>query len=136
MQGLNPIASMSPSVDNLAEGHENSAMELLVVILKDYRKVESVLLGFVELDVTGATVLEGQGMGQLLGDVPIMVDLKGLFPGSANDSYVILAAMSAGQITQCMGLVESVCGTMDAPSAGIMFTVPIGAVRGMKPAID
>lgn len=111
-------------------------MELLVTIIKDYRKVESLLLGFVEADITGATVLEGQGMGQLLGDVPIMAGLKGLFPGSAHESYVIIAAMPASKIAECITLVEKTCGPMDMPSAGIVFTLPIGLIRGMKDALD
>jgi len=111
-------------------------MELLVTILKNYRKVESVLLGFVELDVTGATVIEGKGMGQLLGDVPIMADLRGLFPGSAHDSYVIIAAMESERVKKCIELIEGICGPMDSPSAGILFSLPITTIRGMKPAFE
>jgi hypothetical protein len=111
-------------------------MELMVTIIKDYRKVESLLLGFVEADVTGATVIEGQGMGQLLGDVPIMAGLRGLFPGSAHESYVVIAAMASSKISKCIELVESICGPMESPSAGIIFTVPIGTIRGMKDTLD
>ncbi len=117
--------------------HTNhGVMELLVTILKNYRNVESVLLGFVEFDVTGATILEGKGMGQLLGDVPIMAGLRGLFPGSAHDSYVIIAAMKKERVQGCIELIENICGPMDSPSAGIIFSLPIGALRGMKPAFD
>ena len=65
-------------------------MRLVVCILKDYRRVEEILLGFVELGVTGATVFDARGMGQILGsEVPIFAGLRGLFPGSAVDSQII-----------------------------------------------
>ena len=107
-------------------------MELLVVIIKDYRKVEDILLGFIELDISGATVLEGKGMGQILGEVPIMADLRGLFPGSGLDSYVIISVISKDRVDECRNLVESICGPMEHPSAGILFTLPIGVAVGTK----
>jgi len=110
-------------------------MKLLVTILKDYSKVEDVLLAFVELDITGTTVLEGQGMGQLIGNVPIFAGLRGLFPGSAHDSYVLLTAMKEHQVAQCIESIETLCGPLGAPSTGIVFTIPIGDVRGIKDKI-
>ena len=38
-------------------------MELLITIIKDYKKVEEILLGFIEIEVTGSTVIEGKGRG-------------------------------------------------------------------------
>ena len=110
-------------------------MELLVTIIKDYRKVEDLLLGFVERDVTGATVLEGRGMGQLLGDVPIMADLRGLFPGSAHNSYVVIAAMTSEKARDCIRLVEETCGPLDQAGSGVVFTMPIGNMRGLTKSI-
>ena len=111
-------------------------MELLVLILKDYRKVEGILLGFIELDVRGATVIEAQGMGQLLGDVPIMADLKGLFPGSAHDSYMIVSAVHSSKINECLQLVTETCGSLEEPGSGIAFTLPIGHILGLSPGIQ
>ena len=110
-------------------------MMLMVTILKDYSKVEDVLLAFLELDVTGSTVIEGQGMGQIIGDVPIFAGLRGLFPGSAHQSYVMLTVMSEGQVTPCMNVIDDLCGPLGQPSTGIVFTLPIGQVRGIKDSI-
>ncbi len=107
-------------------------MQLLVTIIKDYKKVEDLLLAFVGIEITGSTILEGKGMGQLLGDVPIMADLRGLFPGSGLDSYLILTVLDSSKLTPALDLVEKICGKMENPSEGIAFSVPIGQVRGVK----
>lgn len=111
-------------------------MILLVCILKDYRRVEEILLGFLELGVTGGTVLEGRGMGQLLGsEVPIFAALRGLFPGSVSDSNVILAVMRAEKAELCLDLIERIAGPLDQPGSGVAFTVPVVQVRGLMPEI-
>jgi len=106
------------------------AMVLLVTIIKDYRKIEEILLGFVEYEVTGATVLEGRGMGQVIGDVPIFASLRGLFPGSAEDSHLLLAIMSPEKAQKCTALVDRIAGPLDQPGTGIVFTVPISNMLG------
>ena len=106
-------------------------MELLITIIKDYKKVEEILLGFIEIEVTGSTVIEGKGMGQLLGDVPILASLRGLFPGSAVDSYVILTVADESRVVKACELIEKVCGSMNKPSEGVLFSVPVNRVRGL-----
>tara|TARA_B100001250_G_C19487318_1_gene651423 strand:- start:113 stop:448 length:336 start_codon:yes stop_codon:yes gene_type:complete len=110
-------------------------MQLVITILKDYRLVEDLLLRYIDIDVTGATVIEGQGMGQLLGDVPILAGLRGLFPGSGKNSFVVLAAVDGSKVDACTSALEEVCGDMSIPGTGITFTIPIGSIRGLKDSI-
>ena len=42
-------------------------MKLLIAIIKDYRKVEDILMGFLEHDVSGATVIEAKAWAKYLG---------------------------------------------------------------------
>ncbi|MEE2788571.1 MAG: hypothetical protein VX589_14605 [Myxococcota bacterium] len=112
-----------------------SDVTLLIAILKDYRLVEEILLGFIENDVTGATVLEGRGMGQILGQVPIFADLRGNFPGSMHDSSVIMAAMPSSKIQSCIDIIEDVCDPLDQPASGITFTLPIDRILGLKSSL-
>tara|TARA_B100001093_G_scaffold437911_1_gene437051 strand:+ start:2359 stop:2733 length:375 start_codon:yes stop_codon:yes gene_type:complete len=119
-------------IDKLGGALDFLGMQLLVTIIKDYKKVEDLLLAFVGIEITGSTILEGKGMGQLLGDVPIMADLRGLFPGSGLDSYLVLTVLDASKLAPALDLVEKICGKMENPSEGIAFSVPIGQVRGIK----
>ncbi len=111
-------------------------MRLLLCILKDYRRVEALLMAFVEAGVTGATVIDARGMGQLLGsESPIFASLRGLFPGSAADSHVIVSAVTTEKAAVCMALIERLCGPLEQPGAGIAFTLPLDQVVGLKPEI-
>ena len=110
-------------------------MVLLFCILKDYRIVEDILLAFLEHDITGATLIEGQGMGQILGDVPIFADVRGMFPGSAHDSQVLFSVLEAQDAHKAMNLVEEICGDLSQPGSGLCFTVPVGSSRGISPRL-
>lgn len=114
---------------------EPGAMELLVAICKDYRVVEDIMLGFVELGITGATVLEGRGMGQIIGEIPIFAGLRGLFPGSVTDSHVIISVMETGRARKALALVDRVAGPLSQAGTGVAFTVPIGTLAGLTPEL-
>jgi hypothetical protein len=108
-------------------------MVLLVCILKDYDKVETVLLGLLELGVTGATVLEGRGMGQIVGgEMPIFAALRGLFPGSAADSHVLLVVAERARAEAAMDLIDRVAGPLAHPGSGIAFLLPVERALGLK----
>ena len=92
-------------------------------------------MGFLENEVSGATVLEGQGMGQILGNIPIFADTRGFFPGSAHDSYIILSAVRSQQIDVCTQVIEDVCGPLADPASGIVFSLPIETIVGLKTAL-
>ena len=57
-------------------------MKLLILILNKVEKLEEVLEGFLEIGITGATVIESSGMGHILSEeVPIFVGLRFMFAG-------------------------------------------------------
>lgn len=106
--------------------------ELLVCIVRDHHHVEEILMGFLDLGLRGATVLDGRGMGQILGsDVPIFAGFRSLFPGGSAGRYVIISVVDPEQVLDAMRLAEEVCGDFTQPGTGIIFTVPVGRVRGL-----
>lgn len=112
-------------------------MVLLVCILKDYRQVEELLLGLLELDITGATVLEARGMGQLLvQEHPLFVGARDLFPGAARDSHMIVSVTDAPRSRAALDLLGRIAGPLDRGGAGIAFTVPIGQSVGLAPPFE
>ena len=111
-------------------------MKLLIAIIKDYRKVEDILMGFLEHDVSGATVIEAQGMGQILGNIPIFADNRGFFPGSAHDFYLIMSVVQAFQLEACHQVIQQVCGPLTEPASGIVFTLPVDALLGLKSPLN
>ena len=110
-------------------------MLLLVTILKEYRHVEELMLGFVELEVGGSTVIEGSGMGEILGNLPILSSVRQLFPKSGSTSHVVLTATNERKAAQCMTFVREQFNLEDSPGAGIIFSVPIANAFGLSEAI-
>ena len=109
----------------------DSDMVLFFSIIKDYRRVEEILLAFVENDITGATVLEGQGMGQILGNLPIFADMRGMFPGSSHDSQIIFSVLDENKAQRAMTLCEEIVGDMSLAGHGVCFTVPLISAMGV-----
>lgn len=103
-----------------------------VCVLKDYRLVEDLLLALLDHGVTGATVFESRGMGQIVGgEMPLFAGMRGLFPGSAADSHVVLCVTDAALGRRCLALADHVCGPLSAPGRGIAFVVPVDAAVGV-----
>lgn len=111
-------------------------MLLLVTILKDYRHVEELMLGFVELEVGGSTVIEGAGMGEVLGNLPILSSVRQLFPNSGSTSHIVLTVTNELKANQCITFIREQFNLDGQPGAGIIFSVPIANVFGLSEAIS
>lgn len=107
-------------------------MELLVCIINREEQVEEILAGFLELGVTGATVIRSEGMGRMLGETPVFAGLQNLLAQSRPASTTILSVMSAPEpLESAMALVADICGDLAQPSTGIMFTIPVSRAQGL-----
>jgi hypothetical protein len=110
-------------------------LELLFCVVKDYRQLDMILEGFIEMGISGATVLDARGMAQVLrSDVPIFAGLSSLFPGGNADSHVIMSVLEVSQAEDVVRLIEDVCGDFSEPGSGILFSVPVSRVRGLAGA--
>lgn len=115
---------------------ECAELELLFCVIKDYRQLDMLLEGFIELGISGATVLDARGMAQVLSsDVPIFAGLSSLFPGGNADSHVVMSVLPSERVPEVISLIEDVCGDFSEPGSGILFSVPIQRVRGLAGAI-
>jgi nitrogen regulatory protein P-II 1 len=86
-------------------------LELLFCVVKDYRRRDMILEGFLELGITGATVVDAHGMAQVLGkDVPIFAGLSSLFPRGSSDSSLILSVLDQSKLDGVVRMIEDVCG--------------------------
>lgn len=112
-------------------------MQLIVAVVNHEEHVDDILAGFVELGITGATVLESKGMGRLLSrEVPIFAGLHSLAARSRAENRTILCVVDDDKADAAIALLQEVCGDLTAPGAGIAFTVPIGRVVGLSPELE
>jgi nitrogen regulatory protein PII len=113
-------------------------MTLLVFICNKPEKLEEVLEGFLEIGVTGATIIDTVGMGQILSsEVPIFAGFRSLFRGASTVNKTILSVIKEpAKVREALALIDEIVGGMDKPGAGIVFTVPIDNVRGLMPELE
>lgn len=113
-------------------------MTLLVFICNNPEKLEEVLEGYLEVGVTGATVIDSLGMGHILAtDVPIFAGFQSLFSAASAYNKTILSVIEDPKTVQeTLDIIEEICGRLGEPGVGIAFTIPIDNVRGLMPELE
>ena len=112
-------------------------MQLLVAVINHGEKLDDVLAGFVELGITGATILSSEGMGRVLShDVPIFAGVRALSARSRPSNQTLFSVVDDEKVDAAIALIQEVCGSLDSPGAGIVFTLPVTRVVGLAPELD
>lgn len=112
--------------------------QLVVAVINQEEKLEEVLSGLLELGVTGATVLNSEGMGRLLAsEVPIFAGLAALSGVTRPRNHTLFSVVDdeakAGRV---IDLLDQVCGGLDGRGRGIAFAVPVLRVAGLKRELE
>ncbi|MDH5758636.1 MAG: P-II family nitrogen regulator [Gemmatimonadota bacterium] len=111
-------------------------MRMLVAVINEPEKLDEILSGFLELGITGATIINSEGMGRLLStDIPIFAGLQTLISGSRPQNRTIFSVIPDDRVEPALALLQDVCGNLDAPATGIAFTLPVDQVRGLAPEL-
>jgi len=107
-------------------------MKLVITFLNHPEDLDDVLAGFLEIGVTGATVLDSVGMGQILShDVPIFAGLSRIFPGTSPVNKTVLVVAEDDLVRDIQDVLEDVCGPFDAAGVGLTVVLPVDAVYGL-----
>lgn len=111
-------------------------MQLILAVVNDQEKVDEILSGFLELGITGATVIASEGMGRLLtDDIPIFAGLSSLIAGSRPQNRTIFSVVEEEKVEAVLALLQDVCGDLAAPATGIAFSIPVDRVVGLAPEL-
>lgn len=112
-------------------------MQLLVAVINQEEKLDDVLAGFVELGITGATIIGSEGMGHVLShDVPIFAGLRSLTSRSRPNNQTIFSVIDDDKVDAAIALLQEVCGDLTSPGSGIVFCIPVGRVVGLAPELE
>lgn len=112
-------------------------MQLLVAVINHEERVDDILAAFVELGITGATVIASKGMGRVLSsDVPIFAGLRSLGARSRPGNQTLFCVADDDKVEAAIALIQEICGDLDAPGAGIVFTLPVSRVVGLSPELE
>lgn len=109
-------------------------MKLLVLFLNKVEKLEEVLEGYVEVGVTGATVVDSVGMGHILSEeVPIFAGLRFMFAGAKPHNQTVFSVIRDEKEEEIIRVLQKILGDLNQPGTGIGFTLSLDRVEGLKP---
>jgi nitrogen regulatory protein P-II 1 len=108
-------------------------MKLLVFVLNREELLEDVLVAYVEAGISGATIIDSEGMGRILTyEVPLFADFKDFMKGNKPYNKTIFSVVKNEQnISKLEKLLDDICGNLDNPGTGILFTIPVDYARGL-----
>ncbi|MHC4780321.1 MAG: P-II family nitrogen regulator [Planctomycetota bacterium] len=110
--------------------------KLVIIFLNRTELLEDVLEGFLEVGVSGATVIDSVGMGRILStDVPIFAGIRNLFPGLSPDNKTILIVTKEDMVDNIIAVVEDVCGDLCEAGMGLAVVLPLDRVQGLRPGL-
>jgi nitrogen regulatory protein PII len=114
-----------------------NAMYLLVDVLEQTELLPELLEEFVKIGVTGTTVLDSIGMGRILLEadtsVPVLDTIKGALAKGKPSNKTIFAVIDEKEtLRKAIDVIRSVCGNLQEPGKGILFTIPVDFVEGLK----
>ena len=111
-------------------------MQLLIAVINQEEKLDEILSGLVELGVTGATIIGSEGMGRVLShDIPIFAGLEALASRSRPRNQTIFSVLEDDKVDGVISLLREICGDLDKPATGIVFTLPVLRVVGLSPEL-
>jgi len=110
---------------------------LLVAIIDDISRIWEVLDEWERLGVSGATILDSGGlrrMQSLRDDLPLFPSVRDLLDKSEAHHRTILSVLEdTVEVEAVVRATEKVVGPLDSPHTGILFTLPVLKVWGLRP---
>jgi nitrogen regulatory protein P-II 1 len=112
-------------------------LQLLIVVINEEEKLDEILSGMIELGITGATIINSEGMGRVLShDIPIFAGLEAIASRSRPQNQTIFSVIREEEkVDGALRLIREICGDLEDPATGIAFTIPVNRVVGLAPAI-
>jgi len=112
-------------------------MHLLVQVLEQTEHLAGLLEGFAKAGVTGTTVLDSVGMGRILldsgADVPALQIIRDvLAKGKPTNKTIFAVVQDEDTLRKAIEVVRSLCGDLNAPGKGLLFTLRLDMVQGLK----
>ena len=110
-------------------------MQLLILVLNKTECLEDILNKFGENNLRGATILDSKGMAHSLSefnDLKFMASLRMLLDPDHQESKTVFTVLPDDQVKIASKIINEVTGGLDKPDTGILFTVPVNYVEGIK----
>lgn len=114
-----------------------SNIQVLFVVLNETDLLNDILAGFVEVGVSGATVLDSQGMANIVvqsDKKPIFLygHLKTIMQDALPYNKTIFTVLESQELVdKAVTVVQDLIGDVPKPGVGFMFSLPIAKTYPM-----
>lgn len=107
-------------------------MQVMVVVVNDPKYLVPILDRFVEIGITGATVIDSTGMARLIADhVPFFTRFSRM-EGDQHHSKTVFTVIRDEIVERAADSVDEIMGGLDNPNSGFLFCVPVSLCRGLR----
>jgi len=111
-------------------------MQLVIFFLNKEEHLQEVLEAFIELGISGATILDSVGMGRILAhDIPIFAGFRNLLQDSRPGNKTIFSVVPKEKIEVIVKAVEQIVGDLDEAGNGMLISLPVDYIKGLPKAI-
>ncbi|HUI71623.1 MAG TPA: P-II family nitrogen regulator [Spirochaetia bacterium] len=106
-------------------------MKLLVIVLNATEILEDVLEGLIETGISGATVVDSEGMGHIIEEVPLFAGVRDVFRSARPRNKIIFSVTTDSQAREVVDVLEKILGCAHEKGKGIAFFLPIESAIGI-----
>jgi nitrogen regulatory protein PII len=107
-------------------------MKLVIIFLNKIELLEEILTAFLEIGVSGATVLDSIGMGSIISrNVPIFAGLQETFAGSSPGNKTILTVVDEHLVEKISDVIDDIEKDFAESGIGIIISLPIEKIFGL-----
>ncbi len=121
---------MHTEPNKIVKKEDSKNLKLLVLILYANDYLDDILQYFIEIGITGSTVIDSVGMGGILTKVPLFASFIDFLGSNKNYSKTILSVVEEDVVETVVEGVEDLLGDLDKRSGAMIFTLDVGFAKG------
>ena len=102
-------------------------MYLLIAVINDEELLDELITGWLDIGVTGATVVETTDLLQLISHhIPIFAGFRSLTSGGMYHNRTLFTAIEDRKVLdQAIAFLETLCREKEKPHQGVYFVTPL-----------
>ncbi len=108
-------------------------MQLLVLVLSKYEKLDRFLVALDKAGIKGATVINSTGMARMLNSESdaILGSLRSYLSPEREDNRTVFIVTCEEKIRKVKEVIHDVFGSLNHPDTGILFVIPTVYTEGI-----
>jgi len=114
--------------------------QMVILVIHNPGKVDAVVSRWVEMGVSGLTILDSSGWTQQAGrreirdDLPLFPSLRKVLRTVEERNRTIFSVVPDDyDLDSLVTATETILGKLDDPATGILFTLPVTRSHGLRP---